>query len=276
MTGQPPGKTRKNKAPFEECHPNNKTPHAPVGGVRLFPLDPVPNPATPSTSGSAGEVDSAFVFPPPPPNLDKSRKGKSKKTSELIVRTKSQDNELHGNAILSPPRPTVLSTSPGFEPKFYRQKINFNDDSPSVSQLSIGSDDQTPDSPPPPFKPPTPTRTPTLSAKSKLDSGVERAIGQDSPILLRSGGPSVSPKPASHREEKSSKASLVALAPFAAARLSLRKRKESKTTPPKEAEPDNFHNLHRKAQTSLRMAISDKVRFTNISHAVVFLNQLSH
>ena len=267
MTGQ-----RKNKlaASYEDCQLSAKNPDTPHGGVRLFPVDVVPNPSTPSTSGS-GDLDSAFVFPPPPPNINNYRRNKTKKKSELIVRTKSSESDLHDcTSPLSRSRPTFLSTSPAIESKSYRQKINFNDDSQSFSRLSLGSDDQTPDSPPPSFKPPTPTRTPTLSSRSKFKSDVERKSSENSP-LPHSGASNSSPKPGSYRasDDKSSKVSgLVALTPFAAARLSLRKRKESKTTPPKEAEPDNFHNLHRKAQASLRLAVADKVSATGSSIAL--------
>ena len=225
-------------APSEECHPNIKSPHTPIGGVRLLPAEITPNFPLSSMSGSG---DSAFVFPPPPPEA---RRGKSRRRAELIVRNKSVENDLHGNV-----RPTLLSTKEG---NFHRQKTNFNEDSPSVSHLSLGSDDQTPDSPPPSFKPPTPTRT-------RITSPMMSGSGSSSPILPHSRESSTSPK---HNKsvEKVGKSGLVAMAPFAAARLSLKKRKDHKVTPPKESEPDTFHNLHRKAQSSLRQASNDKVR----------------
>ena len=262
--------------PYESCHPTIGSPRLQndqgiAGGVRLIPIESLSNLPPKSDSHISLKSDDTFVFPPPP-DFENCTSEPHRQKPELLVRTKSTDSDLHGNSLNAPQqRPTHLSTTPGPGFGSYRQKINFNEDSPSLSQLSLGSDDQTPDSPPPSFRPPTPNRASAASHRS-ITNGETKSDKKgkiSSPILLHSGG--VEPLGSFHRhksEEKSNKPSIVTLAPFAAARKSLKKRKESKITSPIDPEPEDFFSLHRKAQTSLKMAINDKV---SILHKTVFL-----
>lgn len=239
--------------PYEECslNPQNRKNQATTGAFRLLPIEVIPNPSILSKNGSGDsgvDQDDAFVFPPPPALAQPT---KPVKPPPLRVPSKNFDDD---DVVAEPhKRPTLLTTSKGTS-NFYIQKTNF-ENSPCISQLSLGSDDQTPDTPPPNFKPPAPTRStatspPPLTEQELRDNAKKNRINSStSPTFGQK------PNPSRTYDDRSNKS----LTPFAAARLSLRKRKDNKPLLSKEAEPDDFVSLHRKAQTSLRLAVRDKV-----------------
>ena len=250
--------------PYEDSSVSSKTRKNPTstGAFRLLPIEVIPNPSILSKNGSGDSCeDDAFVFPSPP-NL--TQPVRPVKPPPLTVASETADNDVHSLPSEHHKRPTFLST-PHHGTKFCLQKTKF-DHSPSLSHLSLGSDDQTPDTPPPSFKPPTPTAS---SGTSPLPLS-EQELRDDAKKNQTNSSTSTNEHKQTNVRSYGDRSSKP-MTSLAAARLSLRKRNENKTAQPKEVEPDTFPNLHKKAHASLRAAASNnKASFKGVFTTLLF------
>nr|CAB3219662.1 tyrosine-protein kinase ABL1-like [Phallusia mammillata] len=254
----PKKSSTKNSESSDRCatpHSDDSTHSAPPGGINVFPEDP-----------RGGAVPQSFTFPSPGAEeveVKKPNKPVRKKERSRYV----DDSHLHGDGLQHrKKRPTRLSEPPDQRYNIRRGSIDRSDIS-IPRHLSVGSDDQTPDTPPPTFKPPTPPRTPDALSEPQ---GSKRPTGH-SPIMLHSSGNS-SDAPQRNRmgsarsageldderEVFSGSNSVTAMAPLVAARLSLRKRADTKSASGQEVSEEEFHAAHQRALSALRLALNDR------------------
>nr|XP_018668848.1 tyrosine-protein kinase ABL1-like [Ciona intestinalis]XP_018668849.1 tyrosine-protein kinase ABL1-like [Ciona intestinalis] len=192
-----------------------------------------------------------FLFP----SADSAPRSKSEETHpQKPPRTKRNnqeqnlENDLHGS------RPTQFNEPLTTSHTFTISRLK-GEESPVFRPQSFGSDDQTPDTPPPSFKPPTPPRTPLTPSNSNIQRPKRLS---HSPIILHSTGTCAPPRKRSDSARSSdSPTDLIPMDPLTAARLSLRKRGDPKPAPV-HVTKEGFISVHRKTQASLRLALNDK------------------
>lgn len=230
---------------------------APPGGISVFPGDP----------RKVGTSET-FRFPSPKAEEENHRPNKPQRKKKETSRA-ADDTHLHGDGLQHrKKRPTRLSESAIHHNEIRRGSFDRSEIS-LPRHLSVGSDDQTPDTPPPGFKPPTPPHTPNSLSQP---AGPKRSAGH-SPIMLHSGGnlPATTQRNRmgsarsageidDDREVFSGSTSVNAMAPLVAARLSLRKRAETKSASGQEVSREDFIAAQHRTLSALRQALNDKVR----------------